>query len=112
MLLLPLIVFSVTTAHSTSRILAPDFKAVNFAQAKEKRKLTDSVMKQVDVMSEDECSFQCVMDEGCFSYNFGITKSQTGKFVCELCDSDRFAGFDNFTEDDNFRYRGTQVMFY
>ena len=33
-------------------------------------------MKQVDVMSEDECSFQCVMDEGCFSYNFGITKRQ------------------------------------
>ena len=112
MLLLSLIVFSVTTAHSTSRILAPDFKAVNFAQAKEKRKLTGSLMKQVDVMSEDECSFQCVMDKGCFSYNFGITKSQTGKFVCELCDSDRFFGFDNFTEDDNFRYRGAQVMFY
>ena len=112
MLLPPLIVFSVTTAHSRSRILAPDFKAVSFAQAKEKRKLNGIVIKQVEVMSEDECSFECVMDERCFSYNFGITKSQTGKFVCELCDSDRFVGFVNFTEDDNFRYRGTQVMFY
>ena len=109
MLLLPLIVFSVTTAYCTSRISTPDFQAVNFAQAKERRKLNGSVIKQVDVMSEDDCSFQCVRDERCLSYNFGNTKNRSGTFVCELSDSDRFLDVGNFTEDDNFKYRGVQV---
>ena len=108
-LLLPLIVFSVTTAYCTSRISTPDFQAVNFAQAKERRKLNGSVIKQVDVMSEDDCSFQCVRDERCLSYNFGNTKNRSGTFVCELSDSDRFLDVGNFTEDDNFKYRGVQV---
>ena len=110
MFFLPLIVFFVTTVHSTSRISAPEFRAVNFAQAKERRKLNGSVIKQVDVMSEDECSLQCIRDERCLSYNFGNTRNKSGTFVCELSDSDRFLGFGNFTEDVNFTYRGMQVI--
>ncbi|XP_073259186.1 microfibril-associated glycoprotein 4-like [Porites lutea] len=110
MFFLPLIVFFVTTVHSTSRISAPEFRAVNFAQAKERRKLNGSVIEQVDVMSEDECSLQCVGDEQCLSYNFGNTRNESGTFVCELSDSDRFFGFGNFTEDDNFTYRGMQSV--
>ena len=109
MLLLPLIVFSVTTAHCTSRISTPDVQAVNFSQAKERRKLNGSLIKQVDVMSEVDCRFQCVRDERCLSYNFGNTKNKSGRFVCELSDSDRFLDVGNFTEDDNFTYRGIQV---
>ena len=109
MLLFPLIVFSVTTAHCTSRISTPDFQAVNFAQAKERRKLNGSVIKEVDVVSEVDCRFQCVRDERCLSYNFGNTKNKSGRFVCELSDSDRFLDAGNFTEDDNFTYRGIQV---
>ena len=109
MLLLTLIVFSLTTVYSTSRISAPDFQAVNFAKAKEMRKLNGSVIKQVDVMSETECNLQCVRDERCLSYNFGNTRNKSGTFVCELSDSDRFLGFGNFTEDVNFTYRGMQV---
>ena len=111
MFFLPLIVFFVTTVHSTSRISAPEFRAVNFAQAKERRKLNGSVIKQVDVMSEDECSLQCVGDERCLSYNFGNTGNESGTFMCELSDSDRFFGIGNFTEDDNFTYRGMQVRY-
>ena len=109
MLLLLSIVFSVTTVYSTSRISVPGFQAVNFAQAKEMRKLNGSVIKKIDVMSEDECSHQCVRDGRCLSYNFGNTKNKSGTFVCELSDSDRFLGFGNFTEDVNFTYRGMQV---
>ena len=104
-----LIVFFFTAVYSTSRISAPGFQAVNFAQAKERRKLNGSVLKQVDVMSEDECSLQCVGDKRCLSYNFGNTRNESGTFVCELSDSDRFFGFGNFTEDNNFTYRGLQV---
>ena len=109
MLLLLPIAFSVTTVYSTSRISAPSFQAVNFAQAKEKRKLNGSVIKQVDVRSEDECSLQCVRNERCLSYNFENTKNESGIFACELSNSDRFSGFGNFTEHDNFTYRGIQV---
>ena len=109
MLLLLPIVLSVTTVYSTSRISAPGFQAVNFAQAKERRKLNGSVIKQVDVRSEDECSLQCVRNEGCLSYNFENTKNESGTFACELSNSDRFPGFGNFTEHDNFTYRGIQV---
>ena len=109
MLLLALIVFSLTTVYSTSRISAPDFQAVNFAKAKEMRKLNGSVIKQVDVMSENECSLQCISDERCLSYNFGNKRNKSGTFVCELSDSDRFLGFGNFTEDVSFTYRGMQV---
>ncbi|CAH3185154.1 unnamed protein product [Porites evermanni] len=105
-----LIVFFFTTVYSTSRISAPGFQAVNFAQAKERRKLNGSVLKQVDVMSEDECSLRCVGDERCLSYNFGNTRNESGTFVCELSDSDRFFGFGNFTEDNNFTYRGLQSI--
>ena len=38
-LLLALIVFSLTTVYSTSRISTPDFQAIDFAKAKEMRKL-------------------------------------------------------------------------
>ena len=109
MLLLLPIVFSVTTVYCTSRISAPGFQAVNFAQAKERRKLNGSVIKQVDVRSEDECSLQCVRNERCLSYNFENTKNESGTFACELSNSDRFSGFGNFTEHDNFTYRGIQV---
>ena len=109
MLLLLPIVFSVTTVYCTSRISAPGFQAVNFAQAKERRKLNGSVIKQVDVRSEDECSLQCVRDERCLSYNFKNTKNESGTFACELSNSDRFSGLGNFTEHDNFTYRGIQV---
>ena len=109
MLLLLPIIFSVTTVYRTSRISAPGFQAVNFAQAKERRKLNGSVIKQVDVRSEDECSLQCVRNERCLSYNFENTRNESGTFACELSNSDRFSGFGNFTEHDNFTYRGIQV---
>lgn len=109
MLLLLPIVFPLTTLYSTNRISEPGFQAVNFAQAKERRKLNGSVIKQVDVRSEDECSLQCVRNERCLSYNFENTKNESGTFACELSNSDRFSGFGNFTEHDNFTYRGIQV---
>ena len=33
------------------------------------------------------------------------------KFKCELSDSDRFIGSINFTKEENFNYRGIQVIF-
>ena len=103
-----LLVFA-TTVYGISRISEPDFKAVNFAKTREGRRLNGSVIEEMNVDSEGACRLQCVNEERCRSYNFGITKNKPGKFLCQLTDSDRFAGFSNFKEDDNFKYKGIQV---
>ena len=98
-----------TAVYGISRISEPDLKAVNFAEAIEGRKLTGSVIKEIEVDSESSCRFECVGEERCKSYNFRNTKDNSGKFKCQLSDSDRFVGFVNFTEDEDFIYRGSQV---
>ena len=98
------------TVHGISRISEHDFKAVNFAKALEGWKLNGSVFKVVDVDSEGSCRLKCVEDERCQSFNFGTTKkNKAEKFQCQLSYSDRFARMDNFTKDEDFKYRGVQV---
>lgn len=98
----------VTSVYGTSRISMPNLKAVNFAHAIEGR-LNGSVIKEIEVDSEISCQFECVEEVKCYSYNFGPIKDNTKTFKCQLSNSDRFAGFVNFTEDNNFKYRGLQV---
>ena len=93
-----------------SRISTPGLKAVNFAKAKEGRRLKGSVIQAIEVESEGACRLQCVNEERCRSYNFGITINKGGGSLCQLSDSDRFAEAGNFTEDGNFKYRGIQVI--
>ncbi|XP_022809162.1 ficolin-2-like [Stylophora pistillata] len=92
--------------YGVSRISEPDLRAVNFANEIEGQKLSGSIMREMEVDSEISCQLECVDEEGCHSYNFGTIKGDSQKFKCQLSDSDRFAGFANFTEDKNFIYRG------
>lgn len=104
------------TVYGISRISEPDLQAVNFAKAIKGHKLNGSVINEIDVDSESSCQVQCVLEEKCFSYNFGpinvrnITEknAKTG-YLCQLSNFDRFSGFVNFTEDKDFIYRGLQV---
>ena len=98
-----------TAVHSISRISKPRIKAVNFARATDGRKLSGSVIKEIEVDSEGLCRLQCVEEERCQSYNFKTKQNEAGRFKCELNDSDRFFGHIYFTEDENFIYRGIKV---
>ena len=109
-MLLCLILVFAETASGLSRISGPRFQAVNFAKAKEGRKLNGSVIKEMQVDTEGACRRQCVVDEQCRSYNFGLKKHKAGNFLCQLNGSDRFVGFGNFTKDDDFKYRGIEVI--
>ena len=95
--------------YCTSRISHPGWNAVNFAEAIEGRKLNGRIIKETEVESESFCRLECVEEKRCQSYNFGATKNDAGKFICQLSDSDRFYGHANFTADGNFRYRGVKV---
>ena len=109
LLLWVLLVFS-EHISGLSRISEPRFKAVNFAKEKEGRKLNGSVIKEMQVDSEGACRLRCVDEEQCRSYNFGLKKHKAGNFLCQLNGSDKSVGFGNFSKDDNFKYRGMEVI--
>jgi len=99
-----------TAVCGIGRILEPGFKAVNFARPVEGWKLNGSVISEKEVDSESSCRFECLQDERCKSLNFGSKKNNAGRHMCQLSDSDRFVGRVNFTEAEDFRYRGVQVI--
>ena len=105
----PLIALSVTLVSGLDRVKTNDLRAVNFAAEITGRKLLGRVIKETEEESEDACQLQCVDESRCLSYNFG--PAEDGKrFKCQLSDSDRFAAVDNFSQDDEFSYRGIQVL--
>ena len=104
-----------TTVYGISRISQSELKAVNFAKVIVGYKLNGNVIREIEVDSERLCQFVCVDEERCLSYNFGptnatnTTKKNAERFMCQLSNSDRFAGFANFTDDKEFIYKGRQV---
>ena len=110
MYLLKLLLVSLTISftHGDPRIMTTVFQAVNFARDIRGRRLNGSVIRQIQLDSESSCRLHCVKESSCVSYNFGSTMNNKN-FKCQLRDSDRFASFKNFTEDDKFLYRGVKV---
>ena len=111
MYLLQLLLGSLTIAFTNGdpRMMTPVFQAVNFAREIRGRRLNGSVITEIQVDSESSCRLHCVNEISCVSYNFGSTINNNKKFKCQLSDSDRFASFKNFTEDNKFLYRGVKV---
>nr|XP_058958291.1 ficolin-2-like [Pocillopora verrucosa] len=109
MYLLKLLLVSLTIAftYGDPRMMTPVFQAVNFAREIRGRRLNGSVIREIQVDSESSCRLHCVKESSCVSYNFGSTINNK-KFKCQLSDSDRFASFKNFTEDNKFLYRGVK----
>ena len=99
-----------TVRSGISQISPSSFSVGNFAKATEGWKLNGRVISETTVDSENSCRLKCVEDGRCQSYNFGTVKDSSGKFVCQLSDSDRFVGRVYFTEDKDFRYRGIKVV--
>lgn len=99
-----------TAVYGISRISKPDLKAVNFAQEIEGYRLNGSVIKEIQVNSENYCQYECVEEERCQSYNIGPKTNNAEIFKCQLSGSDRFVGHDNFAQDEDFNYRGIQVI--
>ena len=102
-----LFLFFSTVVYALTRIVEPDFEGVNFAKALFGKRL-DKVFQETAVDSETSCQVQCLKNVRCLSYNLG-TKHEKGKFICQLCDSDRFTSHENFTQDKRWLYRGMEV---
>ena len=86
-------------------MIKPNFKAVNFA-----KEIRGRTLNEVSLDSEGSCRLQCVEENGCLSYNFGPNENKK-RFKCQLSDSDRFFGLKNFTQENEFLYRGIKVFF-
>ena len=86
----------------------PDFKLRNYAEKIVGRILSGSTIKQLNVTSEMSCQIECVADNRCLSYNL-IPITGMDVLICELSDSYRFVGYQNFTSEVGGIYRGLEV---
>ena len=86
----------------------PDFKLRNYAEKIVGRMLSGSTIKQLNVTSEMSCQIECVADNPCLSYNL-IPILGMDVLICELSDSYRFVGYQNFTSEVGGIYRGVEV---
>ena len=86
----------------------PDFKLRNYAEKIVGRILSGSTIKQLNVTSEMSCQIECVADNRCLSYNL-IPILGMDVLICELSDSYRFVGYQNFTRQVGGIYRGVEV---
>ena len=86
----------------------PDFKLRNYAEKIVGRILSGSTIKQLNVTSEMSCQIECVADNRCLSYNL-IPTLGMDVLICELSDSYRFVGYQNFTSEVGGIYRGVEV---
>ena len=86
----------------------PDFKLRNYAEKIVGRILSGSTIKQLNVTSEMFCQIECVADNRCLSYNL-IPILGMDLLICELSDSYRFVGYQNFTRQVGGIYRGVEV---
>ena len=98
----------ITLANGESRLTTSNYKAINFAREIRGRRLHGRVIKETEEDSESSCRLLCVEESSCLSYNFGPGENKK-MFKCQLSDSDRFASFNNFTDDNTFLYRGVKV---
>ena len=98
-----------TAVFAVSRINYVDFQAINFSEAIYEKKLAAGIIQNISVDSESVCQLACVQDFRCLSYNFATISDIQGKFSCQLSDSDRFSGHQNFTEDEDMLHRGMEV---
>ena len=98
----------ITLENGESRLTTSNFKAINFAREIRGRRLHGRVIKEIEVDSESSCRLLCVEESSCLSYNFGPGENKK-MFKCQLSNSDRFASFNNFTDDNTFLYRGVKV---
>ena len=86
----------------------PDFKLRNYAEKIVGRILSGSTIKQLNVTSEMSCQIECVADNRCLSYNL-IPILGMDVLICELSDSYRFVGYQNFISEVGGIYRGVEV---
>ena len=86
----------------------PDFKLRNYAEKIVGRILSGSTIKQLNVTSEMSCQIECVADNRCLSYNL-IPILGMDVLICELSDSYRFLGYQNFISEVGGIYRGVEV---
>ncbi|XP_044181107.1 uncharacterized protein LOC122962245 [Acropora millepora] len=71
------------------------FEFVNFQQDKFSFLNITALVKRV-VEDSLSCTFNCLDNLACFSFNFAAFPDKAGKFVCEILSSDKYSNSENF----------------
>ncbi|XP_029183713.1 uncharacterized protein LOC114951743 isoform X2 [Acropora millepora] len=101
--LLLLILLSLAHAHKENETamrvsrkgIFQRFEFVNFQQDKFSFLNITALVKRV-VEDSLSCSFSCLDNLACFSFNFAAFPDEAGKFVCEILSSDKYSNSENF----------------
>ena len=85
-----------------------DCRSLKFKPQIEDSSLNGHVIKYYASESKDDCELKCYMEDYCMSINFGL-RSEEGKHVCELSDSDHELHPDALKHRTGFLYTPTEV---
>ncbi|KAL9962276.1 hypothetical protein ACROYT_G031363 [Oculina patagonica] len=61
-------------------------------------------MENRTVVDEDECIAACTEDLKCRSVNFKTIPEKSGKYICQLLDTEKFTSFNEFSESLDFHH--------
>ena len=85
------------------------FNYVNFVK-NPFRKLTSFILNSREVSNLGECVFECLVNQDCFSLNFGETGADE-RFSCELLSGDMFREPKKLVAHGDFHHYNIQVHF-
>lgn len=63
-----------------------------------------------EVARATECSFACVANAPCVSYNLALSPNENGKLRCELLSEDKFRSPDKLTDSQQFHHYSIKVL--
>ena len=82
---------------------------VNFVE-NQFRKLTSFILNSLEVSELGECFFECLVNQGCFSLNFGGAEADK-KHSCELLSGDMFREPNKLVAHGDFHHYNIKVPF-
>lgn len=76
----------------------------NFATFLNHKLNHSEVTENRTVVDEEECIAACTEDVKCRSVNFKTIPDESGKYICQLLDTDKFTSFNEFNESLDFHH--------
>ena len=62
-----------------------------------------------DVVRAKECTFACVTNAPCVSFNVALSPNENGKFRCELLSEDKYRSPDKLSDSQQFHHYSIKV---
>ena len=92
-----------TTAAISRKAIPQKFEFVNFKQDKFSFLNITALVKRA-VEDSLSCTFSCLDNLACFSFNVAAFPDKAGKFTCEILSSDKYNNSEGFLPSNTFHH--------